>query len=122
MLVSILLLFMVVTFIALLVSLYLMETKPMLSIPFIFIGLIFSVICTYGLWNVEFAILQSDNVFHMESVDYGQPYSYVFVFMFFVFMLFFIRAGQNMWTEALETKGEIDYSQADYSKNKSYFR
>lgn len=110
-------LFIVVTLIALLLSAYLMEVNPILSIPFIFVGLIFSVLCTYGFWNVEWAVLQSDNTFTFQSANYGEPYSYVFMFIFFVFFLFFVRAGWNFMQENLKTKGEISYS-----TNKDYFR
>jgi len=102
-------LFIIITLLAFLISAYLMEEKPFLSIPFIFIGLIFSVLCSYGVWNVEWAVLQSDNTFLFESANYGQPYSYVFMFIFFVFFLFFIRAGWNTWKDALETKKEFNY-------------
>lgn len=110
-------LFIVITLIAVVISAYLMEKQPYISIPFIFIGLIFSVICTYGFWNVEWAVLHSDNTFTIESANYGEPYSYVFMFLFFVFFMFLIRAGWNTWKDALATKGEIDYT-----SNKDYFR
>ena len=117
MLVGWLTLFIVVTLVAILISAYLMEENPQLSIPFIFIGMIFSVLSTYGFWNVEWPVLQADDTFIMETANYGEPYSYVFMFLFFVFLLFLIRAGMNMWKEALATKGEISYSM-----NKKYFR
>lgn len=117
MLVEWLTLFIVVTLIALLISAYLMENYPYFSIPFIMLGMIFSVLCTYGFWNVEWAVLQSDNTFVMESVNYGEPYSYVFMLVFFIFFLFFIRAGWNAWKDALATKGEFTYS-----TNKNYFK
>ena len=117
MLVEWLSLFIIITFIALILSAYLMEEKPYFSIPFIFIGLIFSVLCAYGVWDVEWAVLRSDNTFVIESVNYGEPYTYVFVFVFFIFFLFFIRAGWNAWQEALATKNEFTYT-----TNKDYFK
>ena len=110
-------LFIVVTLVSILISAYLMEENPIISIPFIMIGLIFSVICAYGVWNVEWAVLHSDNTLVLESADYGIPYTFVFVFLFFVFVLFFFRAGFNLYKEAIETKGEFTYS-----TNKNYFR
>jgi len=114
MLVSWLTFFIAITLIALLLTAYLTETKPYLSIPFVFVGMIFSILCTYGFYNVEWAVIHSDNTFHMESMDYGEPYSYIFMFLFFVFFLFFIRAGWHAWKEALATKGEFDYQ--DYMR------
>ena len=102
--------FIAVTLISLFISAFLTETRPFLSIPFIFIGMIFSVICAYGFWDVEWAVIYSDDTFAMESVNYGEPYSYIFVFLFFVFFLFFIRAGWFSWKESLQTKNEINYS------------
>ncbi len=110
-------LFIVVTLVSILISAYLMEENPIISIPFIMIGLIFSVICAYGVWDVEWVVLHSDNTLVLESVDYGIPYTFVFVFLFFVFVLFFFRAGFNLYKEAIETKGEFTYS-----TNKNYFR
>lgn len=116
-------LFIIFVFISLVISMYLMETKPVFSIPWIFIGLIFSVICTYGFWNVQIPVIYSDDTFVLESVNYGEPYSYIFVFIFFIFLMFFFRAGWNMWMEALKTKGEFDYSRFDYQqKKKNYYR
>jgi len=122
MLASHLSIFIVATFVAVIITVYLMEEKPVLSIPFIFLGLIGSVICTYGMWSVEYLMVLSDDSVVVESLNYGEPYSYVFVFTFFLFFLFFFRAGFNMWKEALATKGEFDYSDFDYQKGKKYYR
>ena len=117
MLVEWLTLFIVVTLVAVLISAYMMENYPYFSIPFIMLGMIFSVLCTYGVWNVEWAVLYNDNSFVLESANYGEPYSYVFMLIFFIFFLFFIRAGWNAWKDALNTKGEFTYS-----TNKNYFK
>lgn len=116
--------YILIVFISLIISMYLMETKPVFSIPWIFIGLIFSLLCTYGMWSIHIPVVQSDDTFVVETLSYGEPYSYVFVFIFFLFFMFFFRAGFNMWKEALETKGEFDYSQFDYQqkKKKNYYR
>ena len=110
-------LFIIITLFSLIVSAYLMEENPVMSIPFIMIGIIFSILCTYGFWEVEWAVLYSDNTFVLESANYGEPYSYVFMFIFFVFFIFFIRAGWNMLRAAAQTKGEFTYT-----TNKDYFR
>ena len=109
MLESWLIIFIIVTLIMLIITIFMIEEQPYMAIPFIIIGMIFSVLCTYGVWKVEWAVLQSDNTFVIESVSYGEPYSYVFVLIFFIFMMLFIKAGFNTWKQALETKAEMDY-------------
>jgi len=115
MLFDMLIIFIVVTIICLLLSLFLMEENPMLSIPVIVIGMVFSVICTYGLWDVEFVYIGYNSTignttsYIYSTSDYGNPYGYIFLLIFYIFMLFFLRAGWNLWKEALETKGEMDY-------------
>ena len=110
-------LFIIITFIALLLSAYLMENNPPMSIPFILIGVLFSILCSYGMLDVEFVVMRSDNTVLTESFNYGEPYSYVFVFIFFIFIMFFFRAAWNMLQESLKTKGEFRYTQ-----NRNYFR
>lgn len=90
-------------------SVYLMEMKPSVSIPFIMMGMIFCILVVYGLWNVEIPVMRSDDVFLLETVSYGDPYSYVFVLWFFIYLVMFLRAGFNMWHEALQTKGEMRF-------------
>ena len=107
MLESWLLIFIIVTLLMLIISIILMEEQPYVAIPFIVIGWIFSVLCAYGVWSVEFAVLQNDNTFVIESTSYGEPYSYVFVFVFLLFVMIFIRAGFNTWKMAMEQKGEM---------------
>lgn len=115
MLFDMLMVFVVIAILCLLISIFLMEYYPMISIPVIIIGMIFSVLCTYGLWNVEYFYAvhnsTSGNVTtSLYSTDvYGDPYSYVFMLIFYIFVMFFIRAGWNLWKEALETKGQMDY-------------
>ena len=109
MLESWLMIFIIVTFLMLIISIFLMEDQPYIAIPFIMIGMIFSVLCAYGVWSVEWPVIQDDNTFVLESASYGEPYSYVFMLIFFIFMLIFIKAGFNTWQEALQTKGEIEY-------------
>ena len=54
MLFDMLILFIIITLILFFVSVYLMETNPGLSLPFITLGMIFSILCTYGMWDVEY--------------------------------------------------------------------
>ena len=88
----------------------------MLSLPFISLGLIFSILCTYGMWNVEYfyvgynATEGNTSTYMYSTFSYGDPYGYIFMLIFFLFFILLIRAGMNMWKIALETQGEIDYN------------
>jgi hypothetical protein len=115
MLFDMLVLFILLTIIILVISVFLVEDRPLLSIPFVMIGMIFSILCTYGFYDVEIY----SNVFNSTSglssvevthfMEWGDPYAYVFMLLFFVFFILFIRAGFNMWQLALETQGSVDY-------------
>lgn len=117
---DLLLIFIILSIIFMVLSIFLMESdNPTLAIPFIMIGIIFTVLCTYGWWNVEF-LYTSVNITtggtdaSIYSTDvYGDPYSYVFMFMFFVYLVLFFRTGFNMWKVALEQQGEMDYRTRD---------
>jgi hypothetical protein len=102
--------FIIVTLLMMIISIFLMEEQPYIAIPFIILGMIFSVLCAYGVWDVEFAVIQNDNTFVLESTSYGEPYSYVFVFLFLIFFMIFIKAGFNTWRLALQEKGEMEYN------------
>jgi magnesium-transporting ATPase (P-type) len=110
MLESWLIIFIIVTLIMLIITIFMIEEQPYMAIPFIMIGMIFSVLCAYGVWNVEWAVLQNDNTFVIESTSYGEPYSYVFVLIFLIFMMLFIKAGFNTWQQALQEKAEMEYN------------
>jgi hypothetical protein len=115
MLFDMLILFILVTIICLILSIFLMEDKPLLAIPMIMMGMIFSILCTYGMFDVELytnSFNSSSGLTELEIthfMEWGDPYAYVFMLMFFVFMILFIRAGFNMWRIALETQSEINY-------------
>lgn len=115
MLYDLLLLFIVVTILCFIISIFLMEDRPVLAIPFIFLGMIFSILCTYGLWDVEFFYVGynasvGNTTSCIYSTDmYGDPYSFIFIFVFFIFLILFFKTGFNWWREALKTQGEMDY-------------
>ena len=115
MLMDMLMLFIIITFVLFILSVYTMETNPFLAIPLVMGGMVFSVLCTYGLWDVEYfyigynASVGNTSTHIYSTMDYGDPYSYIFVLLFFIFILLFIRSGWNLWTEALETEGQLDY-------------
>ena len=109
-----LILFVVITLICFFISIFTMEDNPMLAIPVIMIGMIFSVLCTYGFWDVEYfyvgynaSVGNTTSYIYSTSV-YGDPFSYVFFILFFVFFALFIKTGFNMWRDALETQGVLD--------------
>jgi len=109
-----LILFVVITFICLLLTIFMVEKDPMMTIPVIVIGWIFSILCAYGMYNVEYFYVGynssiGNTTTNLYSTSYGDPYGYIFILVFYVFVMFFIRAGWNLWKEALDTKGEMDY-------------
>ena len=119
MLTEVLMLFIIITFILFILSVFVMEDTPMLAIPLIMCGMIFSILCTYGFWRIDY-FYAGYNASHgnasgtmYSTFDYGDPYGYVFVFIFFIFIILFLRAGMNMWKDALETKGEMNYHKRD---------
>lgn len=112
---DLLVLFIILTIIFLFISFFTMEDYPMISLPFVMIGMIFSILCTYGMWNIETLYIGYNASFGNTSAEiysntgYGDPYGYIFMFLFFVYILVFFRIGWNLWTEALETEGQMDY-------------
>jgi len=115
MLFDMLILFILITIIILILSVFLVEDRPLLSIPFVMIGMIFSILCTYGLFDVEiysnnFNATTGESAIEVTHfMDWGDPYAYIFMLLFFIFLILFIRAGFNMWHIALETQGEMNY-------------
>jgi len=119
MIMDVLILFIIITIILFFVSVFTMEDNPILSIPFIMLGMVFSVLCTYGFWDVEYfyvgynATTGNTSTHIYSTMDYGNPYGYIFMLMFFIFFVLFFRAGFNTWTDALQTKGEMNYNVRD---------
>jgi hypothetical protein len=116
---DILMLFIVLSILFFILSIYLMEENPFLSIPFIMLGMIFTILVTYGMWNVEVLYVNYNassgltNTSIYTTMSYGDPYSYIFMLFFFMFMVLFFRAGFNMWKEALKTQAEMNYRTHD---------
>jgi len=116
---DLLMLFIVLTILFFILSIYLMETNPKISIPFIMVGMIFTILVTYGLWNVEVLYVGYNATSGFTTTDvyatssYGDPYSYIFMLLFFVFLVLFFRAGFNMWQEARATQPGMDYRARD---------
>ena len=115
MLETMLYIFIILTIIFFLVSFYMMEEYPKMSIPFIIIGMIFSILCSYGFYRIDFpSLLSNDSFVIQETTQYYEPYGYVFVLIFFIFLAFMFRAGFNAWQDALETKNEMNYDARTY--------
>jgi len=112
---DILILFIIITLIMFFISVFLVEDKPMIAFPFIMIGMVFSILCTYGMWDVEYlyigynSTIGNTSSYVYSTTQYGDPYSYIFVLFFFIFMILFFRAGFVLWKEALETPGQMKY-------------
>lgn len=103
-------LFIIISIILFILSLYAMEENPMLAIPMIMVNMIFTVIIAYGFWNVEWFYISYDGTPMIHSTyDYGNPYSYIFLVFFFIQCLLFVKTGWNLTKEALKTKGEMNY-------------
>ena len=87
----------------------------MIALPFVMIGMIFTILCTYGMWNIETLYIGYNATFGNTSAEiysnrsYGDAYGYIFLFLFFVYILVFFRIGWNLLKEAQETQGEMDY-------------
>jgi len=113
---ELLIIFIILTILFFIISIITMEDNPKLSIPFIMMGMIMSILCSYGIWRVDFLYVDYNATFGNSSIimysswDYGDPYSYIFIFIFFIFFIMFFRAGFNMWKEALMTQGEMNYN------------
>lgn len=112
---DLLIIFILLSVIFFILSMYTIEDKPLLSIPFIMLGMIFTILCTYGLWDVEiiYTNYNASTGFTNASIYatdvYGDPYSYIFVLFFFIFLALFFLAGFNSWRDAVRTQGEMDY-------------
>lgn len=116
---DILMLFIVLSILFFILSIYLLEDKPFVAIPFIMLGMIFTILCAYGLWDVEVLYVNYNassgltNTSIYSTIEYGDPYSYIFVLFFFIFMVLFFKSGFNMWRDALKTQGEMNYRTRD---------
>lgn len=116
MLMELLIIFIIATIILFILSVYTMEEYPMLAIPIILVGMICTIICAYGFWNVEYFYIAYNNTlgnssgFIYSTMNYGDPYSYIFMFLFFIYCALFVKTGFNMWSEALQTKNEMEYN------------
>jgi hypothetical protein len=116
MLAEILIIFIIATIIFFILSVFLMDEYPWLSLGFISMGLIFSALSTWGMWKIELTYTSYNSTwgntsFEVYSLDYGEPYSYVFFFVFLAFCGLIVKAGFNVVKQAKEKEkeqGELD--------------
>jgi hypothetical protein len=113
MLAEILIIFIIATIIFFITSVYMIEDYPWLSLAFISMGLVFATLSVWGMWAVDFVYTSYNNThgntsFEVETVNYGNPYSFVFVFVFGAFIILLLKAGFNVLKKAKEQKGELD--------------
>jgi len=111
MLIDMLIVFIIISVLLFIFSVLMMDDYPILTIPFIFAGMVFTVISTYGFFDVE-TLYVAQNVtsgnfeaFLYSDESYGTVYPWVFFFLFLLYVFLFIRVGFNLWKEALETRG-----------------
>ena len=107
-----LIVFIVLAIIMFFISVFLVEDNPKMSLPFITMGMIFTVVCTYGFYKVDqmyvaYNATIGNSSHYLASYDYHEPYSYIFFFFFAVFSVLLFRAGWNLWHEALENEKEV---------------
>ena len=119
MIIDMLMIFVLAVIILFILSMFIVDEYPWMSLGFISMGMIFSVLCAYEFWNFEWfyigynSTIGNTTPYIYNTFDYGQPYSYVFMVIFFFFCLLLIKAGVNVWKESLETEGEMDYRTKD---------
>lgn len=116
MLLEMLIIFIVIAVILFVISVLFMDDSPMIAVPIIFAGMIFTILCSYGFFDIGTVYIGQNlttgaiepMVYSNES--YGVGYPWVFFFMFILFAVLFIRVGFNLVMEARSTQGEMNYS------------
>lgn len=115
MMMDMLIIFIVISIILFILTVFVMDDMPMLAIPFIFAGMIFAILCAYGFFDVgTFYVGQNITTGNLEASvysdeSYGVMYPWVFFFVFILYVFLFVKVAFNIWKEANETRGQIDY-------------
>lgn len=97
-------------FICLILTGFLMWDYPMLAVLFDTVGMLSTVFLTYGMWRIDFFYTSYNNTWGNTSAeiystfDYGNPYSYIFFFLFWVFVALFVFCGFRKWKMVLEER------------------
>lgn len=113
MLAEFVIIFIIATIVFFIISIFLIDEYPWLSLASISMGLVFSTLAVWGMWAVDFVYTSYNSThgntsFEVETVNYGDPYSFVFVFVFGAFIILLLKAGFNVVKKAKEQKGELD--------------
>ena len=114
MLIDLIILFIIVVIICFILTIVFMVDKPVIALAFVTLGMVFSVILTYGMWRIDFFYTSYNNTHGntsaeiYSSFDYGNPYSYIFFFIFWVFVALFVFCGFQYWRQILNKKGEVN--------------
>ena len=115
MMLDLLIIFIVIDILLLILSIFTMDENAIMAVIFIFAGMVMTAMCIYGLVNVDmFYVGQNATTgdlapFIYTDTSYGVVYPYIFFFIFIIYLVMFFRVGFNLWKEATETKGELDY-------------
>lgn len=103
MLIEMLLIFIIVSVILFIFSLYTMEENPMLAIPLIMVNIVFVVLIMYGITYVEWFYIAADGTPTIYStMTYANPYAYVFLVFMFIQIMLLIKTGFNLVQEGLK--------------------
>ena len=111
-----LMIFIIITIILFILSVFIMDDNPILAIPIIFAGMVFTILCSYGFFNVDTVYMgQNTTTGNIEPMiyqnpEYGEMYPWIFFFVFILFVILFIRVCFNIWVEAHQTPGEMNYN------------
>ena len=112
MIIQITIILIILIFICLVLTGFLMYDLPILAAIFATVGMVFSVVATYGMLRIDWFYIGYNNTFGNTSVeihstfDYGTPWAYVFVLMFFIHLVLFVYCGFRKWQLVLDKKEE----------------
>lgn len=112
MLIELIVIFITIVIICLILTVFLMHDLPILALPFVTVGMLFSVILTYNMFNVEYFYTAYNSTTGLveplvHSIEnYGTPYSYIFFLLFWIFVAFFVYCGFRYWQIILEKQNE----------------
>ena len=115
MLLEMLIVFIIITVILFILSVIFMDDAPMVAVPILFTGMVFTILCAFGFFEVDTVYLgQNLSTGAIEPMIYSNEayntaYPWVFFFLFILFAIVFLRIGFNLLMEAKQTMGEMNY-------------
>ena len=114
MLIDLIILFIIIVIICFILTVFLMLDYPIIALPFITVGMLLSVVLTYGMWRIDF-FYTSYNATHgncsaeiYSTFNYGEPYSYIFFLLFWVFVALFVFCGFQYWRQIINKEGQVN--------------